>query len=348
MRERIDIDALKHAHPIAEVVASYGIALRPSGRALLGRCPFHEDGGRPNLHVYPDSDSFYCYRCCAGGDALAFVMRLDRVAFPAAVDRLRDGRIIPFPNHRQPTPLRRPIPPRGDAERACLAAAVELYQRRLAADPIALTYLASRGLNLATIERHRLGYASGEELTAFLRWRRLPIGAAVRVGLLRRDGRELFARRVVIPEIRSGQPLWLIGRTIEDGAPGPTYLGLPGPKPLLGWESARGAPAVYLVEGPFDWLTLRRWRFPALALMGTHIRPGAMKTLGRFERLYLVLDADDAGREATTRLVATLGSRAMPMPALPGAVDVADLGPRPNGRALFIRAIEQTALPAAA
>ena len=52
MALQIDTQALKRTYPIAEVVARYGIDLRPSGRALIGRCPFHDDGGRPNLHVY--------------------------------------------------------------------------------------------------------------------------------------------------------------------------------------------------------------------------------------------------------------------------------------------------------
>ena len=48
---RIDVAALKRGHPVVEVVTGYGIELRPVGRALVGRCPLHDDGGRPNLHV---------------------------------------------------------------------------------------------------------------------------------------------------------------------------------------------------------------------------------------------------------------------------------------------------------
>ena len=49
---RYDVEAIKRDHPMADVVVSYGIELQSSGRALVGRCPFHEDGGRPNLYVY--------------------------------------------------------------------------------------------------------------------------------------------------------------------------------------------------------------------------------------------------------------------------------------------------------
>jgi hypothetical protein len=50
---RIDTGRLIQQHPIAEVAARYGIELRRSGSALSGRCPFHTDGGRANLFVYP-------------------------------------------------------------------------------------------------------------------------------------------------------------------------------------------------------------------------------------------------------------------------------------------------------
>lgn len=48
----IDTEAVRRQHPLVNVVAGYGIDLRRSGSALVGRCPFHADGGRPNLTVY--------------------------------------------------------------------------------------------------------------------------------------------------------------------------------------------------------------------------------------------------------------------------------------------------------
>jgi hypothetical protein len=50
---RIDTDLLRSDHPIAEVVARYGIELQRVGSTLVGRCPFHADAGRPNLTVFP-------------------------------------------------------------------------------------------------------------------------------------------------------------------------------------------------------------------------------------------------------------------------------------------------------
>jgi DNA primase len=177
--------------------------------------------------------------------------------------------------------------------------------------------------------------------------RRLPVGAATRIGLLRHAGHELLAGRLVVPEIRSGQPIWLIGRTIGPHFDGPKYLGLPGHKPLLGWDGVKGSPEVILVEGVFDWLTLVSWGYPALALVGTHAYPRVLKALARFEHVTLLLDGDEAGQTAAKNLVRTLGQRATTV-TLPGVKDVSELATIPNGRQILADAIEDKSLAVAA
>ena len=101
------------------------------------------------------------------------------------------------------------------------------------------------------LERYRVGYASGGELIAYLRWRQLPLAAALRTGLIDYDGREVLAGRITFSEFRAGRAVWMIGRVLEipDGEPlvtGPKYLGLPGDKPIFGWEEAALAFPGYL------------------------------------------------------------------------------------------------------
>src|SRR5262249_49133130 len=158
----------------------------------------------------------------------------------------------------------------------------------------------------------RLGYAAGDELVAYLRWRRLPVYAARRAGLLTPAGHELLTGRIVIPEIRAGQPIWLIGRTIPDAFAGAgdasaEYLGLQGHRPLIGWETAATSLEPLIVEGPFDWLVLRQWGLPALALCGTHVSGQVLRALTRFRRLRLLLDNDQPGQDAARRLHDALG-----------------------------------------
>ena len=328
-----EVETLKHAHPIETVIAAYGITLRPAGQALVGRCPFHADHGRPNLHVYPATQSFYCYRCHIGGDVIRFVEQIEGVDFTAAVQRLTDTNALMPSVHRPPctSSKRRRL---DDAERVVLAAAVDVYHASLLADPAALAYLHARGLSLDTLRRYRLGYVQGRELLPHLRQQGLSVAAARCVELLRHN-REFLHRRIVIPAFQKGQPVWLIGRALHGNPNAPKYLGLPGAKPLLGWDEARHETEVYVVEGPFDWLTLRQWGLPALALVGTHASPEALQLLTRFERVYLALDNDDAGRAATEKLLMRHGRRAVPV-YLHDVKDVADLAPHTDGRARFL------------
>ena len=345
----IDTDALRRDHPIPELVASYGIELQRSGAALVGRCPFHSDGGRPNLHVYR-SGRWICYRCGETGDVIDFVQRMENVSFRDAAARLQGS------GHPAARPVKRPIKktlPRkrtrntgalGVDERQVLGAAIELYANTIMSDAAALAYMSQRGFPPRVVEQYHVGLAPGEELVTYLRWRRLPATAAIRIGLLTRDRQEVMAGRITIPEFDAGHPVWLIGRrflgedNVVEGSP--KYLGLPGPKPLLGWSDIRpNVRSISVVEGPLDWLALRMWDVPGLALAGSYASEHNLRLLERFDRLYLALDQDEGGRKATAELASRFGSRAVPIALPPGVKDPAELARRLDGERLFRSAI---------
>jgi len=340
---RIDTAALKLANPIEDVVARYGIELRRQGRTLAGRCPFHSDGGRPNFAIFPTTGTFFCFRCCVGGDVVKFVMLAEEVGFLEAVAHLAGAAVRPV--RASPKRLSRPtstsVGERDTEASAVLQAAVTLYHHTLLAEPRALAYLSGRGLDRATIEQCRLGYATGEQLAAYLRWQRLPIGPALRVGLLTRGGAEFLAGRIVVPDLLGGRPVWLIGRALDE-APADdvaVHLGLPGPKPLLGVDEARHSPTVIVAEGSFDYLTLRMWGYPVVAMLGTHLRADLVDTLRAFGRQILVLDNDDAGLEATLMLQQQLGDTAIPVALPDGVKDPSQLAGLPDGREQFAAAL---------
>ena len=326
-----DVQILKRLRPIAEVVESYGIPLRRVGRSLIGRCPFHHDGGRPNLNVFPQTETFYCFRCGMGGDVITFIRQIEALSFPEALARL-EGRpaVLARRKYAPPRPHQHRL---GTDERACLAAAVDFYNNRLLREDQALDYLTQRGITRETIDRHCLGFARGRGLAEYLRWRRLPLGAARRAGLIRPAGAEVFDGRIVYPELREGQVVWMTGRSLNDDCL-PRYLSLPGRKPLLGWEAARQASWILLTEGVFDFLVLRQWGYPAVGLAGTAIGPKLLRTMRRFETVYLALDNDAAGREAADNAEAFLGDQACRL-ELDGVKDVAELAVLPDGRRRF-------------
>jgi DNA primase len=209
---RIDVVGIRAQHPLAELVASYGIELRRAGSALVGRCPFHPDGGRPNLYLYR-SGRWICYRCDQHGDVIGFVQQIEHLSFREAAARLagdpaqpsraaRHRRVFrhPAPGPREPIPRRRP------EEYEVLAAATDLYANQLLSHRTALEYMADRGFPRELLERYHVGYAAGGELVPYLRWRQLPLGAAIRAGLITSDCREVLARRIVIPNFARANP----------------------------------------------------------------------------------------------------------------------------------------------
>jgi DNA primase len=361
---RYDAEAIKRANPLVDVLARYGVALRRSGRSLVGLCPFHPDWHKPNLCVYPDPDpardDWFCFRCWSGGDALTFVMRLEGLGFAAACERLGGTPAAPAPDR----PARLPEPPRrwdrlSLQEQVVMNTAAAVYRHRLWREPRALAYLRGRGIPDWVTGVTGLGYADGHTLERFLRRRSL-VRVAEDLGLLRRSGpddgarppRDLLAGRIVIPEIRSGHAVWMIGRRVPDagypaggvarsgGDPSdpPKYLSLPGERPVLGLERVAGRREGFLVEGVFGYLLALAWRLPACSGCGAHLSPDRLGFLARTRTLWGLLDPDDAGRAAAARLAEELGRRFRPL-WLPGDLELDDLALRPSGRSDFFRVL---------
>ena len=336
--ELFDVGAIRAAHPIADTVASAGVQLRRSGRRFIARCPFHEDRD-PSLVVYPETASYFCFGCNAGGDVIDFVRRLHRLDFTAAVALLSSTtprgpstRVTPFEQtarERTPTAI----------EAAVIETAASVYERQFRRSRSARSYLESRGIDRRTASDLRLGYAGGGLFREL--WRhRLDPDAARSLGLLSGE-RDTFRERIVIPDLDSeGRARWLTGRAL--GNETPRYLNLRLPSPLLGLSRvAERTAAVVVTEGPFDWLTASRWGMRAVALAGTHVTRHAFRALLRFRRVYLALDADDAGRRAAADLASQLRDRALIVSLPAGVHDLNELGQRRDGRDAFLNSLHE-------
>ena len=338
--EVFDTDAIRAAHPIADAVQGAGVELRRSGRRLAGLCPFHDDR-RPSLLVYPESATWHCFGCDIGGDVIDFVGRMRGTGFreTAAMLATSAGAGAAPEGSAHPSPRREVAAPDPE-EAAVIEAACSLYSAQHARSGEARSYLRRRGIDEVAAARLRIGFAAGG-LARRLRSRGSDLEAARRVGLLAGD-HDVLSGRVVIPDLDSaGRATWLTARSL-DGR-GPRYLNLRLPAPVLGLARARaaGARALVLTEGPFDWLTVCAWQLHSAALLGTHVSRGALSALRSFRRVYLALDADDPGRRASARLRSELGARAIVVSLPGGAHDPSELGARRDGRAAFLRSLQQ-------
>lgn len=335
-----DTDSIRRDHPIADVVVASGLQLRPLGGRLGGVCPFHADT-RPSLIVYPATQSYYCFGCGAGGDVIDFVARLNKVGFRDAVEMLCGRAVQRATVSRGHCVAEAPAVDPDDA--ACVVqAAMDFYQGALWRTPKALAYLRSRGVRESTIANCRLGFGESG-LTGHLAKRGADLDVARSLGLLKVK-KECFAGRIIIPDIVGGRATWLTGRRLDDREP--RYLNLRTEKPILGLDRVKGD-AVVLVEGPFDWLTAVGWGFDTAALLGTRVSERIIRQLDRFSQVYVALDNDEAGRDATRNLTDVLGHRAIPVYLPPRVADLSDLAQQ-GGRPAFISCILRAASEARA
>ena len=323
----IDIQAVKDRHRLEDIIEAEGIPLRKEGAHLVARCPFHPSDDTPSFTVYPRTQTYFCFACQAWGDAIDFVKRLRNLAFREAVAYL-EGHPAPSSN---PAPLPVvPPPPAITADHLqVLDRVVAHYQLGLEQHTEALRYVLGRGLTFESIKAEKVGYCG----LAGLCWTLRPAERllARELGLLNDRGNERMWKRLTFPAFRQGRPVWMIGRAPDDRPP--KYLGLPVPKPLMGEDSLGGSDEAWVVEGVLDLLLLRQMAreldraIPAVALLGTHHTRQVAVALRDKARVYLCLDADAAGRQATDGLIAELGERAVRVELPPGAKDIGDLLP---------------------
>ena len=328
-----DIDSIKQRNSIAHVVAAHGVVLRESGTHLVGLCPFHQDE-HPSFAVYPETRSFYCFGCNVGGDVIDFVRRANKLSFRDALERLSNGQ-PPQPSN----------PPRSEPlsldDRMILTAATAVYHETLLHAPKALKYLEDRGIGQPVVRRCRLGYSDGRSLRPYLQRHRLSIKRATEMGLFWPKGArgETMAGRIVIPELRTGQCIWMLGRGLDEERQ-PKYRGLSLPKPILGYERVRGRSRVFVTEGTFDYLTGVAWGLSMCALLGTQVRAERLSFLQRTRKVLIVFDNDVPGREAATNLRRSLGARARVITLPAGIKDLSDLASVPHGRATFFQLVK--------
>lgn len=337
---RVDIERVRAENRVEHILARY-LVLKPSGRCLLARCPFHEDR-TPSLAVFPLTQTWWCFGCGIGGDVFAFVQRIEKVMFPEAVERLDNKFPVAPPKFQakiQASHLQLATCHLSSEHFTLLTAATEIYHAALFTQPKLLAYLARRGFDAEAIQRFRIGYASGNDLARYFRYRGWNIEMARDLGLVGPYG-EYFRERIIIPEIRNRQAVYLVGRATTKRQRA-KYVGLPGaPKPLYGWESAQNSKCVFLVEGPFDWLTLVQWGYAARGLLGAFLKREHEREFENVKRIFLVLDNDAEGKRAAQTLAEKFGARARTI-SLPNNIkDVNELAQRPNGRELFERLVQ--------
>ena len=309
-----ELERLKAGVSVERLVEACGVALRPVGKDLHGRCPFHDDR-EASLVVTPAKNLWHCFSCQIGGGPIDWMMKSKGVSFRHAVELLREGEIdLPAAKHGTVRALATPV--RFDADDAALLAeTIAYYHERLKQSPEALGYLAKRGIHdEALIERFQLGFAD-RTLGLRLPEKNRKAGADIRgrlqkLGLYRESGHEHFNGSIVIPIIApTGEITEVYGRKITEGLRlgTPNHLYLPGPHRGV-WNEAALAEhkEIILCEALIDamtfWCAGYRNVTASYGIEGfTADHLAAFRRHGTM-RVLIAYDRDEAGDRAAEKL----------------------------------------------
>ena len=88
MISREMIEEIRQRNDIVELIGSY-VNLKRAGSNFSGLCPYHSERS-PSFTVFPATQSFYCFGCGAGGDAITFIRKRENLDYPDAVEFLAD------------------------------------------------------------------------------------------------------------------------------------------------------------------------------------------------------------------------------------------------------------------
>jgi DNA primase len=313
MIDNNSIEQLKQTVDIVDVVGNY-VELKKNGSNYKGLCPFHDEK-TPSFIVSPSRQSFKCFGCGVGGDAIKFLMEYEKLSYPEAIEKLAQmyNFTLRYTGRREGA----------GEEKRILETVGQWYRANLERAEHAKAYLQRRGVSLASVEKFALGYApSSAETLAYLQKALIPFPKAAEVGILGEDRGRYYARlseRVIFPiHSPTGMLVGFGGRTLGDHPA--KYINSPQTKLfnksrlLYGYHLAKEQiyrkRRLIVVEGYMDVIMLHQAGFTtAVATLGTALTPDHLPLLKKGEpEVVVAYDGDRAGVAAAMKAARLLGA----------------------------------------
>ena len=308
------LNEIAERNEIEDVVGSYVRLEKRSGQNLFGLCPFHSEK-TASFSVSPSKQIYYCFGCGKGGGVINFVMEIEGMNFPEAVEFLANRAGIKMPEEEAD-----PLSQKRSRMLALNKAAARFFYDSLhtPAGQKAQSYLEARKLSAATAKNFGLGFApdtwdSLKNAMNAAGWSDLDLFDA---GLVKRGKNggfyDAFRNRLMFPVIDvRGNVIGFSGRILGDGEP--KYLNTPETRVfdkgsnLFGLNLAKKSRLGYLilVEGNVDVVMLHQAGFDcAVASLGTSLTAEQARLISRYtNEVVLAYDSDAAGQKASQRAI---------------------------------------------
>ncbi len=299
------IENLKNNIDIVDTISSY-IQLNKSGTNYKACCPFHDEQ-TPSFVVSPAKQIYHCFGCGVGGDSIKFVMEIEKLNYPEALEKLASSNNIALEYEDKNYKIQ---------DISMIDKLNDFYIKQLDTNDMVISYLKQRGLSNSTIETFKVGYASSSNDTInFLKTNMLNLSDAKEFGLIDSGENGLYARfihRVTFPiYTTNGKICGFGGRTITDNKA--KYINSPQSKIfnksrlLYGYHIASKyiykQKQIIITEGYLDVLMLHQAGFTnCVASLGTALTKEHLPLLSRGEpEVILAYDGDKAGLVAAKK-----------------------------------------------
>lgn len=327
------LQELKMKTDIEDVISTY-VTLKRRGATLVGLCPFHNEK-TPSFTVYPVTQSFYCFGCGAGGDAITFLKKIENLDYLDAVKTLaqRAGLQMPQEGFDDSLSKRRRRILEMNREAARFYHSVLLSPE----GKVGYDYYIGRALSAATINHFGLGFAPNQwdALLKHMRAKGYQPAELVDAGLARKGQKgyyDNFRNRVMTPIIDvRGNVIAFGGRVLDDSKPkyintGDTLV-YKKTNELFALNFAKDSKedALILCEGYMDVIAMHQAGFTnAVAGCGTALTTEQVRLISRYAKeVILTYDADEAGQKALQKAMTLFDQTDVKVriPALVGGKD---------------------------
>lgn len=334
---------IKDAADVVDLVGRF-VQLRRAGNSWKACCPFHAEK-TPSFHVNPARQTFHCFGCGVGGDAVKFVMMFENLDYPTALRRVADMYGVTVVEEEENPEMARLRRIRARVVEANTLAA-DYFHKKLCRDRAAdhvRAYLKKREFGIEIAKAWQLGWAPADfrELGQLANAKGIDDRLLAEAYLLGRGQRGLypvFRDRLMFPicNVR-GEVVGFSGRIMEEGQDPRKYVNTAETAAfrkgelLFGLYKATGPIAkagmcVVVCEGQLDVIACHEKADirNAVAGLGTAFTDDHAKILRKYaKKAILCYDGDNAGIKASEKTFRKLAAAGLEVyhAALPAGED---------------------------
>lgn len=326
------IDELQKRADIVRIVGDF-VELKKKGANWMGCCPFHSEK-TPSFSVSQNKGFYKCFGCGKGGNAFTFLMEVEGLNFPEAIEKVANLSGVPLPEPIDDKTYQK-RKEKKEVEKKLAEKVIELnrialefWENHLQDDnpqsKAAREYLKNRELDEETIKTFRIGFApdSWDAVLNLLKEKGFEEKLIRESGLVSVNEEkdsiyDKFRGRIIFPILDiEGNPIAFGARILDKGEP--KYLNSPETPAYIKGEHLYGLHQnkdeirrqkyAILVEGYLDLIALYQFGVRnCVASLGTALTGQQAKLLSRSAHKVVVnYDGDNAGIKAAKRAIEVL------------------------------------------